>query len=130
MRRWERIGLIYYLRIFDAKSNEIVGHLVNVNPEGIMLISDHPLKTGDRRELAMDLPGHLRAGKQMVFTGEVIWSKAQLGTPFHNTGVRLVSVSEKQQEMLAQMMRDFDSGGIGLNVSDEINPPELLHGNS
>lgn len=125
MRRQERINLIYYLRVFDGESREIIGHLANVTPDGIMLIGEHPLTSGERHKLAMDLPRHLGAAEQLEFTGEVIWSKPQEGTPFYNSGVRLVAVSSDQRKLLDQMMQEFDSVGIGLNLSDEMNPPEL-----
>ncbi len=84
LKRWQ---LVFYLRVFDFNSGDLVGHLVNVHTEGMMLISDHPIAADGYRTLdlqetaqflrmppsvlpervnARSIPGS-KAGKRRVF---------------------------------------------------------------
>ncbi len=52
-KRWH---LIYYLRVFDRDTNEMIGHLVNITTEGIMLISDQTIDLDKTFHLRMLWP--------------------------------------------------------------------------
>ena len=59
-REIKRRHLIYYLRVFDRKTDQLLGHLVNITPQGIMLISEESLATDTTFQLRMKLPSALQ----------------------------------------------------------------------
>ena len=48
-RKLKRRHLIYYLRVFDAESGDVLGHIIDIHTEGFLLISEHPIPTGTAR---------------------------------------------------------------------------------
>jgi PilZ domain len=128
MRRQERIELIYYLRLFDAGTNESYGHLVNVNPDGIMVIGERPLPTGETHTFTMDLPRHFGPQRQISFAAEIVWSRLPPDSQFYSSGLKLLSVSQQDRAVLARLMQDFDREEISFDIADEMNPPEISEG--
>jgi hypothetical protein len=44
-RSFPRRYLMFYSRVFNLKTGELVGHIVDITPTGAMLISETPLET-------------------------------------------------------------------------------------
>lgn len=124
MRREERVELIYYLRLHRKGERETLGSLVNVNSDGIMLIGEHPMPKGGRCLLTMDLPQHFDEKRQFEFSGEILWSTTPPGSSFYHSGIRFISISDENRRILERLKRVFQREEIGLNLSDELNPPE------
>ena len=55
-RSLSRHHLIYYLRVFDGISSRVVGHIVDISPKGIMLITDEPITVHEEYRLRMRFP--------------------------------------------------------------------------
>jgi len=128
MRRQERIELIYYLRLFDTETNQSIGHLVNVNPEGIKVIGERLLSSGETHTFAMDLPRHFGPQRQIVFAAQIVWSRLPPDSQFYSSGLKLLSVSEQDRALLERLMQDFDREEISFDIADEMNPPEISEG--
>ncbi len=56
LRRLKRRHLVYYLEVFDSKSNEFLGHLVDLTIEGIKLVSKNYIEPNKEYLLKMVLP--------------------------------------------------------------------------
>ena len=54
-----RRQLIYYLRVHDGTSSRVAGHVVDISPHGLKLITDHPVAVGERCRLRMSFPGRV-----------------------------------------------------------------------
>ena len=53
LKRWH---LIFYLRVFDQDTGALVGHVVDINTGGMMLISDNPITTDTDFDFWIDIP--------------------------------------------------------------------------
>ncbi len=42
-RKFRRRQIIYYLRVFDQSTDQLLGHLVNITSEGAMIISENQI---------------------------------------------------------------------------------------
>ena len=109
-RRLKRWQLVNYLRVFDASSGELVGHLVDLNQEGIMLLGSETLPCDQEFHLRMQLLRdsnvseiHLRAYS--------LWSKQDTDPHLVKTGFQLLHLDEKQsnflQSLIAELGQDF-----------------------
>lgn len=128
MRRYERIELIYYLRLFDSADGRALGHLVNVSSQGLMIVGEHLLELHRSCRVTMDLPEQLGEGGELQFSAEVLWSRRAAGAPFCYSGLRFVHVADEDVLVLEKLTRRFDRGELGVDIDDEMNPPEVSEG--
>ena len=55
-RRLKRWYLVMYLRVFDEDTGELLGHVVDINKQGIRLVSDKPIPSNQIFRLWVDVP--------------------------------------------------------------------------
>ncbi len=106
-RRVKRSHLIYYLRVFDQSNNQILGHLVDITPEGAMLISELPIVTSAHFQLRMMLPAEIFGRDHLDFEAESLWSKRDINPDFHDTGFRLLNVEVKDTAIISRLIDEY-----------------------
>ncbi len=106
-RHLKRSHLIYYLRVFDQASSQILGHLVDITPEGAMLISEKPIPTGIRYQLRMVLPAEIFGRDHLDFDAESLWTKRDINADFHDTGFRLMNVEVKDIAIISRLIDEY-----------------------
>ena len=55
-RTVERRRLVFYLRLFDLESKDILGHLTDISTAGLMLVSVCPIKKDAVYDVRLILP--------------------------------------------------------------------------
>jgi len=105
-RRLKRWQLVNYLRVFDATSGELVGHLVDLTHEGIMLLGSETLPCEKEFHLRMQRLSdgntteiHLRAYS--------LWSKQDVDPHLYKTGFQLVQLEREQQKFLQNLISEL-----------------------
>jgi len=105
-RRLKRWQLVNYLRVFDANSGILVGHLVDLNQEGFMLLGTETLPCEQEFNLRMQRLSdgitaeiHLRAYS--------LWSKQDVDPHLFKTGFQLVHLDQEQMAFLHQLISEL-----------------------
>jgi hypothetical protein len=106
-RRVKRSHLIYYLRVFNQVNNETLGHLVDITPEGAMLISENPIPVDTHFQLRMMLPAEILGRTHLDFEAESLWSKRDLNPDFHDTGLRLLNVKVRDTAIISRLIDEY-----------------------
>jgi hypothetical protein len=106
-RRLKRRHLIYYLRVFDQKSGQLVGHLVDITKEGMMLISEQALEPEKQYQFRMMLPTEILSKAEVMFTGTVIWSKKDVNPDFYASGFKLDSVATEDVVIIESLIHRY-----------------------
>lgn len=106
-RKLKRRHLIYYLRVFNKKTDQLIGHLVDITTEGIMLISEEPIDTTAIFQLNMTLPANIEGNKQIAFKARSLWCKKDINPDFYNTGFQLINISVKGIQIIERLIHDF-----------------------
>lgn len=106
-RKLKRRHLIYYLRIFDSNTNELIGHLIDIHPEGMMLITEDPIKTKAIFHLRMVLPKGIIKREQLKFDAKFKWCKKDVNPDFYDIGFQLLNVPAKKIEIIESLIEDF-----------------------
>jgi len=96
-RKLKRRYLVYYLRVFERKTGEVLGHLVDITEGGVMLMRENKLETG--KMYSMRLRWRTSEGKLQVvdFEGECRWCRPDINPDFFDAGF---SISPKDEETL------------------------------
>jgi hypothetical protein len=106
-RKLKRRHLIYYLRVFDKGSGIEIGHLVDVTKEGMMLISERPLATGQTMDLYMLLPQEIFGREELGFQAQCMWSRPDINPSFFDSGLRLTGVDDKDKECIEDLIVQY-----------------------
>ncbi|MBN2468350.1 MAG: PilZ domain-containing protein [Deltaproteobacteria bacterium] len=106
-RKLKRRHLIYYLRVFDKNTDELIGHLVDITPEGIMLMSEKPLTTKTVFQCWMILPGEVFGKNRLEFEAKSLWSKPDVNPDFFDTGLHLLNASDEDMYIINHLISDY-----------------------
>lgn len=106
-RKFKRRHLIFYLRVFNRNNNNLIGYLVDITPEGVMLISEDPIKTNITFQFKMDLPTGIGKLKQLDFEAKSIWCKTDINPNFYDTGFQLLNVASNDIEIIENLIDSF-----------------------
>lgn len=94
-RRLRRIPMSYYFRVFERwRKNNVIGHLVDANEQGLMLISEQPIKTNKIFRMRLSFP----VKKEIVsveFDAKSLWNKDDVMAGYYDTGFSLIDISQR-----------------------------------
>jgi hypothetical protein len=106
-RRLKRRHLIYYLRVFDQKSGQLIGHLVDITPEGLMLVSESPIENNKIFNLRMVLPAEILMKENILFEAISIWCKKDINPDFYATGFRTILANQADMDLVERLINRF-----------------------
>lgn len=106
-RHQERKQIIYYLRVFDAESGALLGHVADLSTRGFMVTSERQLKKGKTMLLRIELPTSMKAPQQLELKARVKWSRPDANSSFFNTGLGLLHLSRSDEKILSDLIQNF-----------------------
>jgi len=106
-RKIKRWHLIYYLRVVDNGTGKLMGHIVDINTDGIMLMSEDQIEPGN--EFSMSASWHNLDQKEetVEFKAESRWSRKDVNPTFYLTGYKLIDVSHEVFSTIQDLIQDL-----------------------
>ena len=106
-RRLSRHHLIYYLRVFDGISNRVVGHIVDISPKGIMLITDEPIAVNEEFRLRMRFPGAGTEQEELIFAAACRWCREDENPEFYIAGFQIEDLPDSAANFIQGLIAEF-----------------------
>lgn len=106
-RTLKRRHLIYYLRIMDKVTNELMGHLVDITAEGLMVISETPFEANKEFHFRMMLPKEIIGKEDLEFSAVSLWTRKDVNPDFYDTGFKLLDLNEADMLRVDQLIHHF-----------------------
>ena len=106
-RAVKRRHLIYYLRVWRLDDNTPLGQVVDINSQGMMLIGEKPVPTGEELDLKIHLPDSEGELKSLNFKAICRWSDKDINTAFYDSGFEFVAQSPDKIEALQGLIDDY-----------------------
>jgi hypothetical protein len=106
-RQLQRIHLIYYLRIFDNDTGENIGHLVDITIQGLMMISETKIPTGQDFSLKMQLPGIITGREEIEFRAHSLWCKKDINPDFYVTGYKIKAITPQEAKTITALINAY-----------------------
>ncbi len=106
-RKFKRIHLIHYLAIFDRDTNKLLGNLVDITPEGILMISENSVEKGQVRHFRMNLPDDFTAAKEINFDVESVWCEVDINPDMFAIGYRLLDVPRDDEATIYNLIEEY-----------------------
>ena len=106
-RKLKRRHLIYYLRVFEQTSGRLVGHVVDITPEGVKLVLEKPIEPKSSWRLQMTLPESLQETHQIAFQATCVWCDKDINPDFFVAGMQIEGLAETDKKVLEELIREF-----------------------
>ena len=106
-RKLERRHIMFYSRIFDRKTGKLLGYLGNITTDGVMVISEEPLRCDQDYKLRLDLPEDLYQQPVLNLDAHSLWCQTDIDPNFFNTGFRLLGLEEMDRAIIEQILVDY-----------------------
>jgi hypothetical protein len=106
-RQFKRRYLAFYSRVFDVRSHQMLGHVVDITPQGLMLISETPLPPDTAFRLEIELPEDFAHKRAIIFDARSRWCQADIDPHFHNTGFQLVDIAADDVAIIQRIVATF-----------------------
>jgi hypothetical protein len=108
-RNRKRVYVMFYSRIRDRRSGELVGHLVDLTPDGALVVSETPIEVGTALPLQMELPDDISTKQFLRFDAQVTWCRQDVDPSFCDMGFCLQDVPP---EDVAVIQKFIDAYGF------------------
>lgn len=110
LTRWR---LIYSLRVLDRATGALLGHVVDINVEGMMLVSAGPIALDREYDVRMVLPSASGEADEVALRVRALWRGTDPNSDFHNTGFRLVDPPQDTVLRVRELIEDLRFPGSG-----------------
>ncbi|MGO9410953.1 MAG: PilZ domain-containing protein [Spirochaetia bacterium] len=120
--RQERTHLIYRLRVFDAKTGRLMGHMTDITPEGMMLIGEKAVKPKKELSVRMDLPRNVMESGHLSFDAVSKWCRKDASGDFYAMGFQIKSISQEGLAVVRTLIRDFFQEELEGDAVTDLNP--------
>ncbi len=104
-RSFGRHHLIYYLRVFDGISSRVVGHIVDISPQGLMLITDEPVTVQEDYRLRMRFPGSDQ--EELIFDAVCRWCRQDDNPDFYIAGFHIQDIPANAAHFFQGLIAEF-----------------------
>jgi hypothetical protein len=102
-----RRHLVFYLRVFDGSSARIIGHLADISPRGIMLVSEKKIKTQRVFQLRVKLPKEFSGREELIFSATSRWTRRDSNPDFYITGFEMTGLDREVGAQIKALIKDF-----------------------
>lgn len=106
-RKLKRRHLIYYLRVFDQKTGELVGHLADITIKGIMLMSEKELPINKTYSLKVLINPGEEEPEYLEFDAVAKWSRPDVNPTFWDTGFELVNATAADFRRISDLIEEL-----------------------
>ena len=94
-RSEERLQTLYHARVYNIRTNELVGYLVDVSHHGVRLMALRPIEPGENLTLQFHCPVEINGLQTIIFKAQVQWCKRDHNLDFWAVGTYVMENAEQ-----------------------------------
>ena len=106
-RARKRAYMLFYSRIRDRHSGTLVGHLVDLTPEGLLVVSETPVEAGKVLSMQMELPDDVSDRQFLRFDAQAAWCRKDPDLNFYDIGFQLAGISPADMEIIQRFIEAY-----------------------
>jgi len=101
-RSVNRKPLLYFTQVYDRKSRQLIGYLVDISQKGGQLVTEREIPLDTAIHLHIDFPVSFE--KNMLnIASRVIWCEPDPDSNFYKTGVEWVNLDPEVQNLFSNL---------------------------
>jgi hypothetical protein len=107
-RKIDRRNVSYYLPVMDTSTQQIIGHLIDISPIGLMMDSKIAIPTNLKYNLHIDLMEEIVGHASVEFVAMSIWCRPDPIQPYlYNAGFHIVEIALDELEVVKQIAKRY-----------------------
>jgi c-di-GMP-binding flagellar brake protein YcgR len=106
-RRLKRRHPIYYLKVYDSSTNNLIGRVVDIHSQGMKLVSENPVREGDTRRLRLDLPRAVDDQDYLEFEARTVWCGLDKNPDFYDSGFQFTNIAPGDQRTIDTVFENY-----------------------
>ncbi len=106
-RTLHRRHLIYYLKVLDRNTDELLGHLVDITEEGLMIVSETCYEQGPLMKMKMLLPREIEGKEEIEFDARVMWCRRDVNPSLFGIGYKFEYVDVLSRQIIFELIHEF-----------------------
>jgi len=93
-----------YFIVFNRDTDELIGRVRDLTPDGVLIISDRAVAIGTTFSCKMHLPRMIGRRRYVYFDAESRWSRRNSRLGWHETGYQLSNVAHEDQKIIDELV--------------------------
>jgi hypothetical protein len=106
-RKINRRYLLYFVRVYNASTRQQIGNLVDITPQGVMIVSLEPIPAGQDIRLRLELTTDVAEEPFLEFPARSIWCHPDLEPTLHNTGFEILELTPEDTRIIQKIIETF-----------------------
>jgi hypothetical protein len=106
-RTVDRRHLVFYLRVFDQATPQILGHLTDISTAGLMLVSERRIDPGTVFQARLILPKEVMGRTELPLKITCCWCHPDTMPEFHAAGFQFEEISLSQKKLIDALITEF-----------------------
>ena len=106
-RTRKRVYMMFYSRIRDRQSGDLIGHLVDLTPEGMLVVSETPVEIGRVLFMQMELPDDISDKQFLKFDAQTAWCHKDVDPSFYDLGFQLVDIAPEDLAIVRRFIEAY-----------------------
>lgn len=104
-RIFKRKHLIYFLKVMERVTDRLVGFMVDLTPEGVMIMSESPIEVEKICQFKILLPTDTNRKKYLTLDAKSKWCKKENSANFYDTGFELINISSDSSKKIENIIK-------------------------
>ena len=99
----------YKRRFFDVvntRTDESIGHLVDLTLEGMKVISRKPIERETEFDFRIVLPEEIKGSEKVVIKAQCVWCEKDVNPEFYYTGFKIISLTPPYSEIIGMLIEE------------------------
>lgn len=98
---------LFYLKIVELSSGELIGRLVDITADGFKLVSRQAVELNKEFDLVLELPELFDGDNKMVFKATSLHTKKDINPDYNDTGFKFLDLSTENLKKISLLMKKY-----------------------
>ena len=106
-RKHARKRTIYYFKIYERESGELLGNVVDLTVAGLMVVSRSSFELDKEFRFIVELPFKIGDVGKIHFDAKSIWSECDINPEFRDTGFKITDISTEDASRIEWIIDNY-----------------------
>ena len=99
--------MVYYTRIFDSKTQQQIGNMVDITTQGIMLVSSEPVPVQTNFQLKLELSDDIADKPFLELETRSVWCHHDIDPNYYNSGFQILSPTSEDMDIIQRIIEAY-----------------------
>lgn len=106
-RREARVQLLYYLKVYNRQTREVIGQVLDITSQGFNLLCRDYMKAGELQSCVLEIPGEGYEKTVINVDIECRWGRHDARPGFFSSGFKFKKISLEHRGWIQKLMADY-----------------------